>query len=240
MKDIKFFLLTFFAGFSLFSVGAQTANQIQEGYIQALGGKANLMALKDIFMEVNLDIMGMQIPAKQWIVFNEASRQEVDIMGQKMITFIGKEKGWMINPLMGDGEPTQIPGAALKAAQGSLARGSELTDFQSRGLKAIYQGKDTVNEKPVYKMLLSKDNYENTIFIEPGSYYIIRSIIKTKVEDVEVEQTTNFSDYRKLPGGFTYPFTIITSNPMVGDIKLTVDKLEVNTNPDIKQLERPE
>ncbi len=240
MKILRSFLLTFFAVFLIFNGSAQTVNEIQDGYIRALGGRDNLMSLKDIFMEVNLDVMGMEIPAKQWIVFNEGSRQEVDIMGHKMITFIGKDKGWMINPLMGASNPAVIPGAALKAAQGTLARGSEFADYQSRGLKAIYLGKETINDKSVYKMRLNKENYENTIYIEPNTFYIVRSIIKTSVEDVELEQTTDFSDYRKLPGGFVYPYAITTSNPMMGDINLTVDKLEVNTNPDIKALENPE
>ncbi|MCO5236181.1 MAG: hypothetical protein M9933_07920 [Chitinophagaceae bacterium] len=240
MKNMKSLVLTIFTGFSMIYSQAQTIDELQSGYIRAIGGKENLAALKDIFIEVNLDVMGMQIPAKQWIVFDEASRQEVEVMGQKMITFIGKDKGWMINPLMGAAKPTPIPDAAVKAAQGTLARGSELADYGLRGLNATYQGKDTLNGKTVFKILLNRENYENTIYMDPGSYYILRSIVKTSVEDQTVEQTTDFSDYRKTSGGFAYPYAITTSNPMVGDIKLIVDTIEVNTTPDIKALESTE
>ena len=77
----------------------------------------------------------------------EASRQEVEFQGQKMITFISKDRRWIINPLMGAQKATPIPDDAVRAAQGSLACGSELTDYQTRGLTATYEGKDTVKRQ---------------------------------------------------------------------------------------------
>lgn len=226
-----------FAGITTLCAQAQTVSELQTSYIDALGGKEKLSELKDIFVETNMEVMGMQLPTKQWIVYGEASRQEVEFQGQKMVTFIGKDRGWIINPLMGSPKATPIPDAAVKAAQGTLARGSELTDYQERGLTATYKGKDTVNGIAAYKIVLNKENYESIFYLDPGSYYVIRNVVKTKVDQQPVEQTTNFSDYRKTPEGFVYPYSTVTSNPMTGDIKLSAGKVEVNTAPDIKELE---
>jgi hypothetical protein len=234
---IRYVAQVAFAGITAVCAQAQTVNELQTSYINALGGKEKLLELKDVFIETNMEVMGIQLPAKQWIVYDEASRQEVEFQGQKMITFIGKDRGWIINPLMGAQKATPIPDAAVKAAQGTLTRGSELTDYQERGLTATYNGKDTVNGIAAYKIVLNKDNYESILYLDPGSYYVIRNIVKTKVDQQPVEQITNFSDYRKTPEGFVYPYSTVTSNPMTGDIKLSASKIEVNIAPDIKELE---
>lgn len=145
MKKLKFAILAVLISIMAIPVQAQTVDELQASYIKALGGKENLSALKNIFIETNMEVMGMQMPAKQWIIYGTASRQEVAFQGQKMVTFIAKDKGWMINPLMGSTEARPIPDDAVKAAEGTLIAGSELTDYKARGFTAVYKGKDTVN-----------------------------------------------------------------------------------------------
>lgn len=237
MKNLKRNLLTFFIGFLAVQSYAQTVDELQTNYLKALGGKEKLSALKDVVIESNVEVMGMQLPAKSWIVYGKATRQELEVQGQKIISYIGVDKGWMINPLMGSTEAQPIPDQALKAAEGTLVAGSELTDYQKRGMTAVYEGKDSVNSIAAYKIKLSKDNYESTFYLDPATYYLIRQVVKTNVEQQPVTQTTDFSDYRKTPDGFVFPYNTVVTNAMAGEIKSTINKISINTSPDIKALE---
>jgi hypothetical protein len=239
MKQLRFAMLAIFTCISVTGAYTQTIEELQTNYIKALGGKEKIDGLKNIVMETSMQVMGMELPAKIWIVYNTATRQEIEVQGQKIITFIGKDKGWSINPLMGSTEAQPLPEEAVKSAAGSLSAGGELTNYKANGYTATYEGKDTVNGTAAHKIRLSKGDLVSTIYIDTSSYYLIRNITKATVMGQEVEQTTNYSDYKKTPEGFLFAYNTVVSNPMVGEIKATITKIDVNTSLDIKALENP-
>ena len=238
MKKIFGFLLTV-AGTTFFTFAqGQTIDELQAKYVAALGGKDKIANLKNVVQEANMEVMGMQMPAKIWIVFGEASRQEVEIQGQKMITFISKDKGWMVNPLAGSTDAQPLPDDAVKSAAGGLSAGGELYDYKASGLTATYEGKDSANGQAAYKIKLTKGEYVSTIYLDASTYYILRNVAKTNIMGQAVEQTTNFTEYKKTPEGYVFPFSSTISNPMVGEIKASIIKIEVNSAVDIKELEK--
>lgn len=239
MKQLRFAMLAIFTCISVTGAYTQTIEELQTSYIKALGGKEKIDGLKNIVMETSMQVMGMELPAKIWIVYNTATRQEIEVQGQKIITFIGKDKGWSINPLMGSTEAQPLPEEAVKSAAGSLSAGGELTNYKANGYTATYEGKDTVNGTAAHKIRLSKGDLVSTIYIDTSSYYLIRNITKATVMGQEVEQTTNYSNYKKTPEGFLFAYNTVVSNPMVGEIKATITKIDVNTSLDIKALENP-
>lgn len=239
MKQLRFAMLAIFTCISVTGAYTQTIEELQTNYIKALGGKEKIDGLKNIVMETSMQVMGMELPAKIWIVYNTATRQEIEVQGQKIITFIGKDKGWSINPLMGSTEAQPLPEEAVKSAAGSLSAGGELTNYKANGYTATYEGKDTVNGTAAHKIRLSKGDIVSTIYIDASSYYLMRNITKATVMGQEVEQTTNYSDYKKTPEGFLFAYNTVVSNPMVGEIKATITKIDVNTSLDIKALENP-
>ena len=238
MKKLRFAILTIFTCVSVIYAHAQTVEELQTNYIKALGGKEKIDGLKDIVMETSMQVMGMELPAKIWIVYNRGTRQEIEVQGQKIITFIGKDKGWSINPLMGSTDAQPLPDEAVKSAAGSLSAGGELTDYKANGYTATYEGKDTANGNVVHKIQLSKGDVVSTIYIDATSYYLMRNITKATVMGQQVEQTTNYSDYKKTPEGFLFAYNTVINSPMVGEIKATITKIDVNTSLDIKELEK--
>lgn len=234
-KGIK--LLAFFC-MTVFFAHAQTVEEIQQKYLDALGGKSKLATLKNIYQEADMEVMGMALPSKLWIIYGTAMRQELDIQGQKMLTFVGPNGGWAINPMMGSTEPTPLPGDAIKEYIGMLQPGGEFNSFKENGYTASYDGKEAVNTKDAYKIKLSKDSTVTIFYIDVQTNYLTKSITKANAMGQQIEITTLFSDYKKTPDGYVFPYSLVINNPMVGEIKSTVKKLETNKTIDIAELEK--
>jgi len=238
MRTLKTLVLIASSVFAFINSHAQTVEELQQKYFDALGGKTKLASLKNIYQEANMAIMGMDMPSKMWIVFGTAMRQEIDVQGQKIITFISNDSGWSVNPLMGATMPQPLPKEAIKDYTSVLVPGGELASYKEKGYSASYDGKENVDGKPAYKVKLEKDSTESFFYIDEATNFITRNIIKTNVMGQEVEVTTTFSDYKKTPEGYIFPFTSVVNNPMIGEIKATVTKLEINRSVDIKELQK--
>lgn len=238
MKSLKVIVLTLITTLSIYFVQAQTAEELQKKYFDALGGKAKLSTLKNMYQEITMEVMSMQVPSKMWIVFGEAMRQEIEVQGQKIVTFIGKDSGWTINPLMGSTSAQPLPAGAVKGYTAVLTPGGEFASFKENGYKVNVEGKEDINGKPAYKIKLSKDSTDSFFFIDVATSYLVRSIIKADAMGQSAEIVTTFSDYKKTPDGFTFPYSSVISNPMMGEIKATVTKLDINKTVDVKELQQ--
>lgn len=230
-------LLTFFC-LTISVSQAQTVDEIQQKYIDALGGKAKLATLKNTYQEADMEVMGMTMLTKMWIIYGTAMRQEVEVQGQKTILFVSKDGGWAINPMMGSTEPTPLPPDAIKEYIGVLSVGGELSTFKENGYKATYEGKDAVNTNEAYKIKLSKDSTETTLYIDTKTNYLTKSLTKAKAMGQQVEITMLYSDYKKSPDGYIFPYSLTINNPMIGEIKSTVKKFETNKSIEIAELDK--
>ena len=58
MRSVKAFALVVTASFTFMLSHAQTVEELQQKYFDALGGKAKLATLKNVYQEANMAIMG--------------------------------------------------------------------------------------------------------------------------------------------------------------------------------------
>lgn len=239
MKSVKALALIVAASFTFTLSHAQTVEELQQKYFDALGGKAKLATLKNVYQEANMAIMGMEMPSKMWIVFGAAMRQEIEVQGQKIITFINSNSGWSINPMMGAATAQPLPEEAVKEYAGAvLVPGGQLASYKEYGYTASYEGKEDVDGKPAYKIRLAKDSSESFFYIDVATNYLTKNVTKANAMGQQTEVTTTFSDYKKTPEGYVFPYTSVINNPMIGEIKATLTKLEVNQAVDVKELEK--
>ena len=238
MKSLSTILLVAAALTSVHFAQAQTIDELQAKYVDALGGKDKLTALKTVYQETSTEVMGMTLPTRTWIIFGAAMRSEVEVQGQKIITYISKTKGWVVNPMNGSSDAQPMPDDALKVTATRLNAGGEFFNYKENGYTASYVGKEDVEGKSCHKIKLSKDGSEITIYLDPESYYLARSIYKANMMGQEVEQVFNYSDFKKSPEGFIFPYKISTNNPQAGDIVNNVTKIDVNKPIDAKEMEK--
>lgn len=217
------FVVTF-----LFSAAAQaqTADEIINKYIAAIGGKDNWKKVNAMKMEASLNVQGMDIPVNIYQVHNKAQRQEFSAMGMTMYTILTNDAGWNFNPMNGQSKPEPMTADEVKAGQDGLDIQGELIDYAEKGHKVELMGKEDIDGTEAYKIKVTrKSGTEVVHFIDPTTYYIIRSINKVKVNGQEVEQKVNVSNYQKLPEGIVVPMTMeVPGAPAPINIK----KVEVN------------
>ena len=60
---------------------AQTADEIIDKYVQALGGKDKLTSIQSIVMQGKVSAQGMEIPVSTTILNNKGSKVEFSVMG---------------------------------------------------------------------------------------------------------------------------------------------------------------
>lgn len=238
MKSFKTTILATIALAAVNITFAQTIDEVQAKYIDALGGKDKLNSLKTVYQEASTEVMGMTLDSKIWIIYNAAMRSEVDVQGQKIITYVTKDKGWMINPMMGSTDAQPMPDDALKAQAGRLSAGGDFYKYKDNGYTGTLQGKEDVDGKSCFKVNLKKEAQDLTYYIDASTYYLSRIVAKVTMSGQEIEQVVNFSDYQKTPEGYVFPHKSSTNNPQAGDIVNTVTKIEVNKTMDQKDLEK--
>jgi hypothetical protein len=86
-------------------------------------------------------------------------------------------------------------------------------------------GKDDVDGTECFKIkVVTKSGMQQTFFIDPSNYYIIKVLTKTKANGQEQEQAQTFSNFKKFDNGYVFPLSLTGFGP--GELKIT--KVDVN------------
>ena len=114
-------------------------------------------------------------------------------------------------------------GADQYDAQGALV------DYKEKGHNVEYLGKEDVDGTECHKLKINhKSGKEETFYLDPASYYVIKAVSKTNINGQEVEMTTAFSNYKKLPEGIVIPMSINMPMGPGMSADLTITKIEIN------------
>jgi hypothetical protein len=240
MKSIRTLLLATVVLLSSSFVYSQTADEIINKHIDAIGGKEKLSNLKTIYVESTLAVMGQEAPAVTSLINGKAYKNEIDFGGQKVIQVITDKDGWGVNPMMGAATPTAMTGDELKANQARLVVGGLLYDYAARGNTVELLGREDVSGTNAYKIKAStKDNVVITYYIDPATYYIIKETQTVTADGQPAETISTYSNYKKTDYGYVAPYTHELTLPQGITITINTNKIEVNKEIDPKIFEMP-
>ncbi len=189
---------------------AQTADEIMERHITAIGGVDNWNKIKTLKMVGGLSQGGMDISITQTIAMGKAARTDISVMGMSGFQIVTTNEGWMYMPFMGAAKLDTMKPDMVKAMQKQLdVKGIQMLDYKTNGTKTEYTGKDTINKAACYKVKFTdKEGNESVSYFECATYYLVRSESKIKQNDQEQEVAVQYDNYKKLDEGIVMPMSV--------------------------------
>ena len=239
MKISHLVLLTSIAALGFINAPAQTADEIINKWIDAMGGRDKLGSIKTVYTEDDLNFMNNIVPRKTYKIDGKGFKSETDFSGQKIIDCYTVDSGWSVNPLAGVSAPADMPTEQVKVGQLQLYTAGPLYDYAAKGSKAELAGKEDLNGAAGYKLrLTSASGVEINFFIDSATYYILKEVTKMNTGGQDIEITTVNSDYRKTADGFVMPFLQEITLPGL-TLTITNKKVEINKEIDPDIFEKP-
>lgn len=221
---------------------AQTADEVINKYVQAMGGKEKAQALKTMKIGGKMEFgPGMSVPFTIHIKNRQASRFDMTIQGMNMVQVMQGDSGYFINPFSGKKDPEKMPPDMVKESQDQMDLTGPLFDYKSKGNTVELLGKEDMEGTDTYKLKVTeKDGDVSYHFIDAETYLTLKETRKHKMEDKEVEGEVLYSNYKTVDG-VTFPFTMETRQ--VGESKgqvMNYDTVEINPKLDENLFKWPE
>jgi hypothetical protein len=208
------------------SVGrAQTADEIVNKYVEAIGGKDKLAQIKTKSIESTTQVMGNEGPSSINIVDGVGYKVMSEINGQTFITAYTDKGGWQVNPYAGATTPTPLPDELYTQGRSVLDITGPLYNYAAKGNKVELLGKEGND----YKLkVTSKDSVEVTVYIDGTTYYMSKVVASASMMGQTMEVTSTFSDYKKGDMGLVFAYSVEISYGGQFNVATTIKKIEVN------------
>jgi hypothetical protein len=231
------------------TVRAQSAQEIVNKYLLAMGGKERLQSINSLYQEgIAVLENGAQLSSKSWRVYDRVYRQEISMPAGKVTIVVTPSRGWSAGPGTG-GLFKPLSDVQFRALRPEIDPGGALVDYSAKGNKIEVVGKDTVNGEPCNRLRVYFPAGGSTVYsIDARTGYILRAshtggnVLGTILPGSgasahpDGEVTTEYGDYKVIAGGYVFPHAI-TLSPYGAKVKIL--KIEVNANVDADVLSRP-
>jgi hypothetical protein len=225
MKRLQICVMILIASLCNIHIEAQTLDEIIDKNIAARGGKEKLLALNSVSMEGTLSLNGQNIPVTIIQLNNKGQKVTLTINGMVNYTIQTKDSGWNYFPIQGQTKPEVMPSAVIKEMSDGLDIQGSFINYKEKGYSVELIGKEDVDGTQCFKIrMVTNSGLEETLFIDPISYYVIKTVEKTKASGQEQEQAQTFSNFKRLDTGYVFPFSLTGFGP--GELVIT--KIEVN------------
>jgi hypothetical protein len=225
---------------------AQTADEVIEKYLAALGGRAALAKLTSRSMvgTMALSTPGGEVPGTIEILNQQPNKvrtlMKLDLSslgaGQLVVDqrFDGTS-GYALDSMRGNRD---ITGNQLENMKNAVFP-NPLMNYKERGTTVELGQKEKVNGRDAYVLIVKpKSGSIARQFLDAESYLPVRLMLKLDLPEVgEVEQTSDFSDYREVDG-VKIPFRVQVTSP-IQSFTISVTKVEQNLKIDDTLFSKP-
>lgn len=238
---------------------AQTAEEVINKYVVAMGGMDKLRSMQSLYMEeVAVAPNGMEITTKTYKAQGQLYRVERDFGMGSMTTLVTDKGGWMASP-RSQGAFEAMPEEMLATLRTELDCTLPLVNFAEKGHAVELTGTEDVNGVSCYVIkLTNKTGRSTTFYIDSKNWLVIRSSTKggrmmfggggfgggggrgggreggNPPNNEERDIITDYSDYQKTSDGYLFPMTTTRSGMGGRGMSSSVEKIEVNVRIDAK------
>jgi hypothetical protein len=226
---------------------AQTADEVVEKHLAALGGRAALgkitsqIATGSISVGTQMGDIGGTVEVSRKAPNKSRSLMVLDLsaMGAASMTIDQRfdgQAGWVGNSMQGDRD---ITGSQLQSMK-SAGFPTPLLSYKDAGGKVELTGKDTMGGRGVFVLVYTpKEGPAAKFFVDAETFLITKTVTTIDVPEAggPMEQTSETSDYREIDG-VKVPFLIKAVTP-AQTITITISKVEINKPVDDAMFVKP-
>ena len=220
---MKAFKTIFVAAMTLATttLSAQTADEIVNKYVAAMGGAEKLSSLKTVKMEGNLSTQGIDVALTLTKKHMAGMRMDMEIMGSSNYQMANTTKGWVFMPVMQQTEPQEMEAEQVKSIQSQFDIQGALYNYKEKGYTVEYVGTEKLDGKDVF------------YFLDVVSNFIVKTASKVSAQGQEMDIETSFADYKQNAEGYWFSYTNTTTQGVISFEKITAnipveDKLFTN------------
>ena len=222
MKKVFLSIALFVA--AIFTVNAQTADEVIAKYITEIGGADKWSKVQSIKIEGQIEVQGIQIPFTMQGLQLKGMRVDAEFQGNKIIDITTPTKGWAQNPLSGKATLGPISEDELKQKLDDLDIQDPFVDYKAKGSVIVSLGKDEEDGNEYFKIkMTTKNGNEKTYFFDTKTnlIYKIESIVKQQGQEMKSEQ--KLLDYQTTDYGIKMPFKQDQGQMMMVTKKITIN-----------------
>lgn len=228
MKKVFLSLVVIFT--AVFTLNAQTADEIISKYITAIGGADKWIKIQSLKVEGQIEVQGIAIPFTMQGVHMKGNRVDAEFQGNKIIEITTLTKGWSQNPFNGKMALGPISDDELKSKVDDLDLQDAFVNYKAKGSTVEFLGKDEEDGNEYFKIkITSKNNNDKTYFFDTKTYLAYKMESMTKQQGQDVKAVVKFLDYQTIDFGIKLSF-----KSDIGNGQMMVTK-KVTVNPTIDE-----
>ena len=216
---------------------AQTADEIIDKHIAAIGGADKIAAVKTMNVEQSMSIMGNEMASKSVYRVGEAMRSDISVMGSDITMVFNGDKSWSVNPMQGGTTPTDMPAEAMKAAKSSTyPQMMPLAYVKTGSYPVTLVGKEQFSGKDAFNLKVDRPEGAFNYFVDAANYQLLG--MKGTTPQGEISAT--YSDYKTVDG-LTIPYTSEINSPAApAPITGKITKVTINGPVDDSVFAKPQ
>jgi hypothetical protein len=224
MKKHVFALLFISIGSTAFA--QSKLDKIIEKTIETMGGKEKLMSVKTIKKMGFGEGQGVKYPVNYYAVNNKAERTDYSFNGLTGYQIITVDSGYNFNPFNGMAAAERMTDADVKLSNDEFDLESSLVNYQAKGHTMDLMENEDIDGVDAIQIRANLKNGKTIFyFIDPDTYYIIRTTAKGESNGQTFSNTSNYYNFKKTKEGLVFPFVVDN---------VTYDNIELNTSLDDK------
>ncbi len=221
-------------------VQSQTADEIIGKYFEAIGGREKIGKIVSLYTEGTVQVNGMEMKVSSTTLNGKGMKQEMEIMGSKVISCYTDEGGWMVNPMTGSNAAVDMPEEQYQAGRDQIVIGSPLLDYAGKGYKAEMAGQE--GEPALFRKvrLTSPGGVVSEYWFNAETHLVDKIVQQGDMGDRQVNSTVTLSDYRETGGLYLQPYRMkVILDGGQGTVETAITKSEINLPVDPSIFRKP-
>ena len=228
------FSLLFFS-----QVNAQTVDEILANYFETIG-QEKLLETETITTKGKIIQGQFEIPFTSFQKRQMKYRMDASFQGMEIASGFDGEKGWSINPFAGATDPVPMTDEQVDKMKMEADYDGIYYNYEEKGYTVEFTGTEDVDDIETYKLKLTRPNGDViTSYIDSENYVVLKTISKMKVQGVDTEAETIFSNY-KYVDEILSPFAIETKMNDQTVMQMVFDEITYNVDVQDSIFEMPE